>query len=306
MIFGRKKNWDDQYDSDYLQRSDRDPRAKRSTVWIHVSALIVIAGTLLAVTGMVAGQTMFEKTATSLASPTGLVWLLLLITVYFGFLFRQTTAAVLALLAWLVLTVFGSRLVSEQLIYSLEKDLLAIETESIEPLDALFVLGGGTKTNLHPRPQVASSGSRIVTAARLYHAGQAKLLICSGKQWNRTSPADLHPREEAKQLLEELNVPADRIVMIEGNNTFEEMQLIATFVQQHELTGKRIGILTSAYHIPRARRLAETNGLDPIVVPCDFRSEYYSPGPDLLIPSDRSLENSRIWIKERIARILGR
>lgn len=306
MIFGKKKDWDDQYDDRYVARSDREVRTGRSTVWIHVVSLGVTAGLLLAATGLISGQTMFEKSLIALASPVGMVWLLLMVLIYFGFLFRQPFFALLALLCWMLLTVFGNSFVANQLIYWLEKPYLETSVATLEKLDVVFVLGGGTTSNLQGQAQAGCSGDRIVTAAKLFHDDQVALIVCTGQQWNRVSELDLHPHEEAARLLAGLDIPESAIAMIAGSNTAEEMQLAATFIEQQQLSNRRIGIITSAFHLNRAERLARKQGLNPIMIPSDFRSGFFTTGPNLLIPSAASLDQSGLCLKEYLARWLGR
>lgn len=307
MIFGRRKSWEDEYDEDYTRRADRsERRARRSSTWLHCVGLAAALAILLAAIGLTAGKTMLEKTLTVLASPIGFAWLGLLLIVYFGFLFRQSLSAWIALAVWLVLSIFGNGFVTNQISYGLEKQFLDFDYEQMQPLDTIFVLGGGTTTNLIAMEELNAAGDRVVTAARLFHAGKVKNIVCTGQQWQRTNAADLDPNEEAARLLAALNVPEDRIARIAGRNTSEEMEYIVKFLEQQAMTDSKVGIITSAWHLNRAGRLAKNAGIEATLVPCDFRSHHFSVGTDIFLPSAHNLDVSAACIKEYLAGLIGR
>ena len=308
MVFGRrKKSWEDEYDEDYTRRADRDERrARRSSTWIHCFGLTVALTLVLAAIWLIAGKIMLEKTLTGLASPIGFAWLGLLLIVYFGFLFRQSLPAWIALAIWLVITIFGNGFVTNQIAYGLENQFLDFDYDQMQPLDVLFVLGGGTTTNLLPMEELNAAGDRVVTAARLFHAGKVNTIVCTGKQWQRTNAADLDPNEEAARLLAALKVPTEKIARIAGRNTSEEMENIVKFLEQQNLTTSKVGIITSAWHLNRAGRLANKNGIEATLVPCDFRSHHFSIGTDIFLPSAHNLDVSAACIKEYLAGLIGR
>lgn len=306
MVFGKRKDWQDDYDEDYVGRADRREKVGRMRHGLHALVLSLVGLLFLGGVGLVGGKVMFEKTLTALASPTGMVWLTLSVMVYFCLLLRQSWPAVMGLLCWLMLTILGNGIVSNQLIHSLEHPFLDADPLKSEPYDFVFVLGGGTTTNLGDRVQTTSAGDRVVMAARMYHAGKAKKIVCTGQQLSRTTEADLHPYEEASQLLEGLNVPSDVLSKIPGLNTSEEMQNAAKLLKQKNMPGARVGILTSAWHLPRALRLAEANGVTAEGIPADFLSNHFNPDPRILIPSGHNLSISARAVKEYLARLVRR
>jgi uncharacterized SAM-binding protein YcdF (DUF218 family) len=305
-MFGRKRNWDDQYDRNYMDRSERPPRRPGSRCWIHVLAIVLTAILLLGTVGAVGGQAMFEKTITALVSPVGLIWLSLFFLTYVALVWRQTATALIAVACWLMLTLFGNSMLANRLMYSLEKPHLAFDYQAMEKLDVVFLLGGGSDTDAAGHPRAAASGDRIVTAAKLYHAGKVAQIVCTGIQLFRSDPRDQHPCEEAAQLLIELGVPESAISMIKGTNTSEEMKLAAQFLQQQGHTDAAIGIVTSAYHLNRASRLAQSNGLNPVLIPANVRSTFFAPAPENVIPTATALDNSAKSIREFLARLVNR
>lgn len=303
----RKKNWEDEYDEYYAQdrRAESAKKPGRFRFIPHMLLLAFLGALFVGAAGLVSGPTMVEKLLTALATPVGLVWLGLIVLVYFCILNRQSWPAITGFGCWLVLTVGGNQLVANWIANSLEAPFQDIDIFQVEPFDTVVVLGGGTKTLQNGRSQLSSSGDRVATAARLYHAGQVKRLVCSGTQTFRSTPKDLHPREEAAEILIGLGVPKEFVLQMKGENSSQEMANLKTWIDQFG-AGGRVGILTSAWHLPRAIRLAESKGLEVHPIPSDFVSGPFAPSPRLVIPSGGNLMRTGQMLKEYLARVVAR
>ena len=169
-----------------------------------------------------------------------------------------------------------------------------------DPYDAVFLLGGGTSSRLDGISQLSGSGDRVALAARLFHAGKIQRIICTGTHATRTTEKDLHPGEEAANILEDLQVPPDRIAQMKGENTSQEIRNIRLWLDKNPNPG-RVGILSSAWHLPRVMRLAEANGVIADPIPADFLSRPFAPNPSLLIPSAGNLDVTARIVKEILA-----
>ena len=303
----RKKNWEDEYDEYYAQdrRAERGKAPGKLRFLPHVLLLGFFAALSLGGAGLVSGPTMVEKLLTELATPVGVVWLGLIGLVYFCVLLRQTWPAVLGFLLWLTLTVGGNQFVAGGLAGILEAPYQDINVFELEPFETIVVLGGGTSTTRGGQSQLGSSGDRVALAARLYHAQQVKRLICTGSQTFRSTPEDLHPREETAEVLLGLGVPKESVLQIRGENTSQEMDNLKKWLDKNENKG-RVGLLTSAWHLPRAIRLAQDRGLDVHPVPANFLAIPYAPTPNLIVPGSDDLSTTGRMIKEFLARLVGR
>jgi uncharacterized SAM-binding protein YcdF (DUF218 family) len=187
----------------------------------------------------------------------------------------------------------------------MEAAYLNQDLSAAEPYDVVVVLGGGTMTRLSGTPQVSSSGDRVVQAARIWHAGKAKQIMCTGVQsFASSDEKDLHPYEEAAIILEELGVAPQAILKLNGKNTSEEMKNLKKWAELNP--DKRIGLLTSAWHLPRAVRLARSHGLDVEPIAAGFFSEAYAPSPQVVVPSEYYLMVSAAVTKEYLARLVNR
>lgn len=270
----------------------------------HTAIFAALVALAFIVTGGLFGRTMVEKLITEMAMPVGLLWLLLIAVTYATLVSRQRLMSLLAMICLLLLTVFGNQYVANSLTYSLEQPYL--DQAPIQPgdVDTVVLLGGGAFTGLRGSSHLSFSGDRVAAAARLYHAAFAKgmtpQIICTGIQVYRSDPADLDPREESKNCLVALGVPEKDISTLAGANTYQEMQHLKEWIDGQNST-HRLGILTSAWHLPRAMRLAEARGIKAIAVPSDFRSQFLSPSVGMVVPTADSLLVSTATVKEYLA-----
>ena len=320
----RKKDWEDQYDEYYAQDRRAEPGKEPGKLRFvpHLLLLGFCGALFVGAAGVVSGAAMVEKLLTALATPVGVLWLGLITMVYFCLLLRQAWPALIGFFCWLVLTLGGNAWVGGMLVRSLEAPYQDIDVLKLEKLDAVVVLGGGTNTRLNGIAQTTFGGGRITVAASLFHNGITDRLICTGCQVYRTTPKDLHPREEAIEVLMSLGVPKESLLEMSGNTTYEEMESLKSWLtnrksidnqptdpsgaESEEPKPLRVGVVTSAWHMTRALRLAESNGLELIPIPADFLSESFVPSPNWVVPNGYHLTISGMVIKEYLARIVGR
>jgi uncharacterized SAM-binding protein YcdF (DUF218 family) len=213
-----------------------------------------------------------------------------------------------------VIWLFAMPFTSRQLIRGLEERALALTPAQIPQADAVVVLGGGLRPPLPPRGgvEVAEGGDRLLTGLRLLRRQRAPLLVTSGGRVSFTSGDPARPEALwARDLAEELGVPGDRILLNPGSrNTAEEARDIGELGRRRGW--RRILLITSAYHLPRAVQSFERHsGLEVVPVPCDFQlpAREYVGSPTAgsvaidLLPSAQALELSTVAIKEHLGRI---
>lgn len=306
FFWKQKKHWDEEYDEYYEQDrgiQDGKPREKYRHLG-HLLLLILIAGLFCTGAGLISGKAMVEKLIAAVLSPVGIVWLILILVTYFSLLNRRGWSAFSAITCLLIVTIGGNGYIANQLALSLEQPFLEINPYDQAPYDVVVVLGGGTNTTLAGRSQLATNGDRIAVAARMFHGGKTKKIICTGSQQFRSTDKDLHPREEATNILVGMGVPREALLQMQGNNTSEEMINLAQWLEENEI--QRVGLITSAWHLPRAVRLAESNGFTPEPLPANFVSKPFVPSPNLLVPNAHNLMISGSVCKEYLAGLAGR
>lgn len=118
------------------------------------------------------------------------------------------------------------------------------------PVDALIVLGGGVDGDGVP---AYSTRRRVAAAVELLEAGRAKALILTGgldPRWPG-APAALLMRDHALSL----GAPEAALIMEDrSRSTFENLRF--AFAIARERGFERLAIVTDAFHLERARRLA--------------------------------------------------
>ncbi len=201
-----------------------------------------------------------EKALGFLAMPVGLIWLLLLATLLHCLRRGQWRAAAMVLAVVGLYTCAGDRYLAQALIGTLERRVPPVALADLEPFDAVWVLGGGSSQNPLGAPELSDSGDRIFLAARLWHAGKARLLVASG--FSREGVAG--PRDagqETRALWQAVGVPDSAILAVAEPcwNTRDEIQACRRL--QTRFGWKRLALVSSASHLPRAMALARRAGL---------------------------------------------
>ncbi len=253
-----------------------------------------------------------EKIATALFMPSGILWLFLTALMIQVWPWRRpeyrSSAGYPALLCFLTYTLGGSGYVSEALAVALERPYLQINPLEQPPMDLVIVLGGGGGPGANGRLQGNGSGDRLILAAQLYHQHPATKFICTGQRIASMDATGVDPAETSRDILVRLGVPDASIELLGGQNTSEEMKALG---ERFRNGSARVGLLTSAWHLPRAMRLAERNGLKPVPLPADFRtSPAESPTVakriEACIPNGGAFSGTWSFAKEYLGMLIGR
>ena len=70
---------------------------------------------------------------------------------------------------------------------------------------------------------------------------------------------------------------------------------------------ERVGLITSAWHMSRALRLARAQGLRLVPLPADFVTDYeITVTPLDLIPNSQVAMDTTLLLREYLARVVGR
>ena len=203
-------------------------------------------------------------------SPMGIVVLVAAASAVSAFFERRKLAWVCGIGAFATLWIFGSavtmRIIGRPLECGYDREGAAHGDVSWAPKgDAIVILGGGM--GVHRKcgtSEMAPAADRVWTGAKLYKVGKAKKIISTGSDIEKgTLP-----------LLMDLGVPREAVFWYDdARNTEEEARLIAkTLGQENEKS--KILLVTSAWHMNRAKFLFEKAGLDVVPCPGDFEMSY--------------------------------
>jgi uncharacterized SAM-binding protein YcdF (DUF218 family) len=213
---------------------------------------------------------------------------------------RRRLAVRLLIVAIALLLVFTSRVVSNALVRSLE-DQYHDSGLNVPPAPAIVVLGGTIHmpSGTHHLTQLTDPSDRLLVAFRLYRAGKAPLILCTGGlnplagQTGKTPEATWMAR-----LLEEWNIPPTAI-QIEGGSINTHENAIRSYEVLAPQGIHRILLVTSAMHMPRAAGAFRKAGFEVVAVPADFHSGWRDP--DILsrwFPSADNLRDSYTALHE--------
>ena len=246
-----------------------------------------------------------EKTLGLLAMPVGLLWLFLLASAGFCLLRKQRLPAALFLIAALGYALAGNVYLGSALMARLEAGVPPVDVVTLAPLDAVCVLGGGTQEDPGGHSELSQAGDRIVLAARLWHAGKARLLVTSGLSRDSLG-AVRNLGEETRTLWRGLGVPDAAILVVAEPCWNTRDEIAADRRLQARLGWRRVGLLSSAWHLPRALALARKAGLAATPLGADWRGRPHPFQLQLLVPQASGFLDVQRACWEFLGRRLGR
>ena len=193
--------------------------------------------------------------------------------------------------------------ISDALLVRLENEARVIAARApICCYDHIVVLGGAVSPAYppgRPDPHLTESADRVWHAARLFKQGVAPKVLLSGGNGPSFAEGRVQSEAEAmRSLLIEFGVPSDRIVLETASiNTIENIRNIRGIVGSGS-----IALITSAYHMPRAMKLAGLAKVNAQAFPTDWRivPDLQTPGM-AWFPSVAALNDSTVAMKEHIA-----
>jgi uncharacterized SAM-binding protein YcdF (DUF218 family) len=180
------------------------------------------------------------------------------------------------------------------------------------PADAIVVLGGAMSYVRPAGEPIAEWGDavdRVFGGIALARAERAPRLIFLGGssigQEGLPSEGD-----RARELAIQAGIPADRVeVSPQALNTAEEAATIRKMFGVTEAAAVRtasarpkIILVTSAFHMPRAKVTFETEGFEVLPYPVDFRAPVRRTALMDWLPDPKALEKTDLVIREALGR----
>jgi uncharacterized SAM-binding protein YcdF (DUF218 family) len=244
--------------------------------------------------------TMVAKLIGALAMPTGLLWLVLGAVTLVSAAKRRWLWALPAAGLWLVFTLFGNTWIGAAWLGVLEAPYVELDPFEHE-YDAVFVLGGGAATGSTGRAQATGAGDRVLLAAQLYHAGRTPLLVSSGSHVPGANATDNLAAATA-ELWRGLGIPPDAIIEVPGPyDTRTELQAYEELTDSEGW--QQIGVVSSAWHLPRVAMHADAVGLQYSMLPADFRGTPRWEGIVSIPPSGAGFRLVQLAAWETLGRI---
>lgn len=196
--------------------------------------------------------------------------------------------------------------VGNRLLIAMEDGHVRIPAAAAPTADAIVVLSGGRP--VAPGPAAISEWDdpdRFFGGVELLQAGKAPLLIFTGG-WFPDAPGAPLEGDILSGYAKAMGVPADRVLTTGPVvNTLEESQAVAELVKDRQPAVSTILLVTSAFHVNRAKLLFERAGFRVLPYAVDFgvsRASRLSPLD--FVPSAAALQRTQTAIREWYGRVV--
>ena len=227
------------------------------------------------------------------------------------FLIRKKTKYVYSSIIFLI--VFSNGVFSNALWRLLEYPWKRLDYSLVDSSDGIVVLsGGGIKLPpINKKIIEWNDPDRFFAGIDLYKANKSNRLIFTGGINPLISglppEGDIYIKEAISR-----GIPKkDLFTTYPVSNTLQEAKAIKKLLNDEmPATQKKVILVTSAFHMNRAKRVFEREGISVLPYPVDFRSnKSFSTtlrNPLMWIPNSSSLNTSTNAIREIIGRIIYR
>ncbi|WP_146129727.1 YdcF family protein [Jezberella montanilacus] len=231
-------------------------------------------------------------------SPLFVVFMLLALSIW---LKRRVLVAIASLTLYLT----SIPITAFTLINSIEQYQLKLTVDDSPQADAIVVLGGmidWVKTTHGVAPEWGDP-DRFWDGIALIKAGRAPMLIFTGGKlpWQL---GDETEGQVLKRYAIQAQVPEEKILVSDPvETTHDEAKAIAKMLDPIK---SRIILVTSAFHMPRAKALFDDLGFDVFAYPVDFRASGRLDLYTAFLPNPSALATTDFCIRELLGRMYYR
>jgi uncharacterized SAM-binding protein YcdF (DUF218 family) len=236
-----------------------------------------------------------HKIIALIASPLFLIIFLVIL----GIIFKSKK---ISLLGVAILIFCSLPIISTKLISYLEKDHVLQDISNIDKADAIVVLSGMLKTikvDDELKYEFKDEVDRILSGIDLFKNNKASLLILTrGKYpWLVGIPEG----EYLKKFAIESGIPEENILLTDSvQNTYQEAKSVKKLLNSNEV---KIILVTSAFHMSRAKKIFETSNIQVIPFAVDFINFHSKLTIMDFIPSAYTFSVSSFFVREMIGRL---
>jgi uncharacterized SAM-binding protein YcdF (DUF218 family) len=226
-----------------------------------------------------------------------------------GFLSRKRLPLLMALsLFWFCSTPY----ISNAFVIYLEQGQMRKKSSDIVMADVVVVLGGMlVRVNSAGGPMYEwKDPDRFLAGLEMMKAHKARyLLLTSGKYpWDSAIQLDNANLSEGQYLAKfanEYGIALEQIhVSQEVQNTDQEAKAVKEFLQKNDL--HNIILITSNFHMERAKEIFEWQGIDVQTYPVDSRIGLASMTPMNFLPDARAFSETQFALHELMGRTFYR
>ena len=225
--------------------------------------------------------------------------ILIIVLIIFGVIINSKK---ISLSGVFILIVCSLPIVSDKLVAYLESDYQLSKPSNIEPADSIVVLSGMIRT-INSKDgldyEFGEASDRIFAGINLFKEKKApKLILTRGKlPWSVGIPEGEYLREIAiNNGISESNILLTKNV----ENTDQEAKAIKKLLSDDK---SKVLLVTSAFHMPRARIVFEAAGINVVPFPVDFQKELSKITFMSFVPTAKSFYDTSFFVREMMGRI---
>ena len=193
-------------------------------------------------------------------------------------------------------------IISNKLIHYLEKDYTLQDASAINNADAIVVLSGMLKTikvDDKLKYEFSEGVDRILSGIDLFKNNKASLLILTKGQvpWSLGIPEG----EYLKKFAIKFGVPKKSILLTDNvQNTDQEAKSVKKLLNSNDV---KVILITSAFHMPRAKKVFEASNIKVIPFAVDFINSHQKLTFMSFVPSAGALSGTSFFVREMIGRL---
>ena len=225
--------------------------------------------------------------------------IMIIVLIFVGLI---TSSKKISLIGVIILIVCSLPIVSGKLVAYLESDYQLSKPSNIEPADSIVVLSGMIRT-INSKDgldyEFGEASDRIFAGINLFKEKKApKLILTRGKlPWSVGIPEG----EYLKEIAINNGISENNILLTENiENTDQEAKAIKKLLSDDK---SKVLLVTSAFHMPRARIVFEAAGINVVPFPVDFQKELSKITFMSLVPTAKSLYDTSFFVREMIGRV---
>ncbi len=169
-----------------------------------------------------------------------------------------------------------------------------------QPYDVAIVLTGITNSTKQPRDRTyfEKGADRLTHTLQLYKLGKVKKILITGGSGSLVGQNGSEAGDLAAFLLV-CGVPKQDIIIEDKARNTRENALFSAKILHHSFPGQRYLLVTSAFHLRRAKGCFQKAGIQADLFSTDFQTSKRSFSPDKwLIPSEAAFAKWSLLLHE--------
>ena len=224
---------------------------------------------------------------------------MIIVLIIFGLV---TNSKKISLIGVFILIICSLPIVSDKLVAYLESDYQLSKPSNIEPADSIVVLSGMIRT-INSKDgldyEFGEASDRIFAGINLFKEKKApKLILTRGKlPWSVGIPEG----EYLKEIAITNGISENNILLTENvENTDQEAKAVKKLLSEDK---RKVILVTSAFHMPRAQIVFEAAGINVVPFPVDFQKGLSKITFMSFMPSANALSGTSFFVREMMGRI---